>query len=67
MKKDELCVVRLDTDDAGDINKFKELWKKLKVDVVFIPKSTKIIFKGLKGGKENEINKIWKKNRRRWI
>ena len=53
--ENEICVVRLDTDSYEDIEKFKDLWNKLKVDVVFIPKSTKIIFKGMKGGK-NENN-----------
>lgn len=45
MKKDEICIVRLDTDDAKDIIKFKNLWNKLKVDVVFVPKRVKFIFK----------------------
>ena len=54
--KNEIVVVRLDSDNFEDINTFKNLWEKMKVDVVFIPKSTKIIFKGMKGGKKDENN-----------
>ena len=45
MEEKEICIVRLDTDNSEDIRKFKELWGKLKVDVVFVPKSVKFIFK----------------------
>ena len=46
--KDKITVIRLDTDNAEDINKFKELWMKMKADVVFVPKNTKFIFEGRK-------------------
>ena len=46
MKKKEICIVRLDTDNVLDVHEFKRMWKKLKVDVLFVPKTTKFIFKG---------------------
>ena len=47
----EICIVRLDTDDADKISEFSKLWNELKVDVVFVPKSVKFIIKG--NGKDN--------------
>ena len=44
--KQKICIVRLDTDNQEDIENFRKLWDKLKVDVVFVPKSAKFIIKG---------------------
>ncbi len=49
MEKNKICIVRLDTDNAEEIREFQRLWNKLKVDVVFVPKTAKFIFKGKHG------------------
>ena len=46
MEKEKIIVIRLDTDDPTEIRKFKELWFKLKADVVFVPKSIKFRVEG---------------------
>ena len=57
MRKNKIVVISLDTDNAEDIDKFKEFWNKLKVDIVIIPKSAKVIIKGkTKGGKNDKNN-----------
>ena len=42
----KIKVIQLDTDNIEDINKFKELWKKLKPEVEEIIVSKGVLFKG---------------------
>ena len=41
---EEVMIVRLDTDDAKEIEEFQKKWNELKVDIAFVPKH--INFKG---------------------
>jgi hypothetical protein len=52
----KIKIIRLETDDAEELRKFMEMWKKLKPEVeeVFVPKGITFISKSIKSRRLNK-------------